>query len=605
MVAKMDMRSRSSRDVERTLLEALSETLSQDEMRRVTAAALLALDELGIDRLAARLEEDTGRTVRRVLAACGEGKEPPGKGKVLEEWENVWAEWRERIEESGREGGDYVIQEHHWEAPYLDVTALTDDLEKVAVRMRTLLPRIVEEDLAPEFSFRDAIVETLDDIGVGLPEWMDNSEGCTFGPQVTGCLLDWERRVALREKRDMFSVLDGICHLDCSESWRCLDPGAVSDFVFGLNQTEQQAIIDGIKRHRQEPHWAAALDDVHSGWFAIFQELACRCDPELFADSCRQNVSRDWRLALPLLKDLLRKKAFKQAEPLIEQAAAGLLHLDSGGSWDPRQGLLICARGYHEHSLPAVVSLLQAWCRVARGLGRGDVAAALELQQVVTEAWEDWDRVLAAFQRVQTPDLARICDRLFADWRARVVQACIRRHGETVGGLDSRWLCALADLARAGDAGAGFHDAVRSWLAEIGRTPKSVLACKYALAMLTLDVDTGGTLKRTAPALQRILLEECRNNDRTSKSRRSWVKRLHGAKLLPEVVAFWKLHAVDVVPDPANAFGSNYDDCAGWMAVVLELNPEAYQRILRAWSVKHKLRRNLWRAFQERNLPGR
>jgi hypothetical protein len=132
-----------------------------------------------------------------------------------------------------------------------------------------------------------------------------------------------------------------------------------------------------------------------------------------------------------------------------------------------------------------------------------------------------------------------------------------------------------------------------------------VLACKYALAMLTLDVDTGGTLKRTAPALQRILLEECRNNDRTSKSRRSWVKRLHGAKLLPEVVAFWKLHAVDVVPDPANAFGSNYDDCAGWMAVVLELNPEAYQRILRAWSVKHKLRRNLWRAFQERNLPGR
>ncbi len=83
------------------------------------------------------------------------------------------------------------------------------------------------------------------------------------------------------------------------------------------------------------------------------------------------------------------------------------------------------------------------------------------------------------------------------------------------------------------------------------------------------------------------------------------MKRLQGARVLPEVLAFWKQHAVDVVPDPAKAFGSNYDDCAEWMAVVLELNPEAYRNKVRDWSLNHKLRRNLWRAFQERKLPGR
>ena len=598
-------RKRSSPGAERALLDALSESLSEDEIRRLLASALGVLDRAGIERLAERLGEDTARTVRRVLALRGEERQQPSKDKIREEWNVAWREWRGRVDETQGENGDYVSQDEHWEPPYLDTLSLTEDLEKIAGRMRKLLPRVFEEGLDPEFSFREEIAQTVEEVGAGLPDWMDNPEGCDFGPEVTGCLLEWERRAAERDGRDVFSVVDGVCELELSLSKGGLERDTIGDFVFGLDQGEQKAVLQGIERHRQVLHWVKVLGNVHSGWFSIYQELARRWDPERFAASCRQNIAQDWRLALPLVKDLLHKKAFTQAQPLIEEAVRALLHLGPDDVWDPRTGLLIrhCTQLYSIHDKSGVVSLLKAWRTLAKGIGQGDLAVALDLQVVATDAWEDWDRVLDAFRRAHAPELESLCNRLFADWRLQIVERCVGGDGEDLGRLESHWLCALADVARAGDDARQFHEAVRRWIEETGRTPESVRRSRRSLGVLTLDIDPGSALRREAPALRRILERELRDTEPMRKSRRGWVKRLRGSDLTSDVIELWRSHAAELVPDPGGTTGSYYDECADWMAVLFELDIDAYHQTARAWSVTHKRRRNLWRALEKRKLP--
>jgi hypothetical protein len=69
------------------------------------------------------------------------------------------------------------------------------------------------------------------------------------------------------------------------------------------------------------------------------------------------------------------------------------------------------------------------------------------------------------------------------------------------------------------------------------------------------------------------------------------------------VMEFWKHHVADGVPDPGSTVGSEYARCADWLAAVHELNMTAYQQLLADWTVRHRLRRNLWREIDARKLP--
>jgi hypothetical protein len=69
------------------------------------------------------------------------------------------------------------------------------------------------------------------------------------------------------------------------------------------------------------------------------------------------------------------------------------------------------------------------------------------------------------------------------------------------------------------------------------------------------------------------------------------------------VFEFWRRHAANLVPDPASATGSSYDDCAEWLAAVFELDSEAYQQLLHEWAGPHARRRNLWLAITRKRLP--
>jgi hypothetical protein len=190
------------------ILKRLSAGLSEEEIRRVLAGALNSLDQAGVDRLLRRLGSETGTALRRVLDADNSKHSPvPGRAKIKEEWEQAWADWNSQIAEASDREGDYVIQEHHWEQPYFDPLSVTNDLEPIAARMRKLLPRVFDENIDPDFSFAQAVQESIEEIKSGPADGIDPFayEVFALGPEVTACLIDWEWRSAPAEE-DGFSV---------------------------------------------------------------------------------------------------------------------------------------------------------------------------------------------------------------------------------------------------------------------------------------------------------------------------------------------------------------------------------------------------------------
>lgn len=591
---------------EGALLELLAHGLSEDEIRRVVACALLTLDEGSRDRFVARLGGETGEPLRGLLGSHGrsgaKARPSPGGAKIRQEWEKAWSDWEACVAESEDEDGRYVIREHHWEQPYLDASSLALDLEPIAARMRARLERVMDEGLAPAFSFSSAIEEMDAEIGSGLPDWMDPSsgDGCALGPEVTGCLLEWEWRARRRDGHSAFELAEAIRKLEVSARIVSLDRDTVARFILRLGDADQKTVLKGIAAHR-----AAVLGEAHSGWFKIHHDLARRWDPGLFAETSRQHIAQNWALALPLVADLIRRKAFDQAPPLITEAVRALLRLTAGEAWDPRATLLIfhpALRHWNDRHA-AALPLLESWRKVATGLGQEEMACALELQLAVSRRWADGDAALAAFGQVPSPRFSDMRDRLFAEWRSLVVETTLGSRGDGRETPGSAWVRALVDAARAGNDGApSFRRAVRQWLQEMESTPATLLQTRDALGTLTLDLDVGSALGRSLPTLHRLLSRRSEGDRSLNASQRRFIEALGVADLFPEIAEFWRRHAPHLVPDPATANGY-YDDCAEWLAAVFELDPVAYQRIVRGWATAHARRKNLWLAIRKRRLP--
>jgi hypothetical protein len=584
------------------ILEALDHTLSEREIRLVLARGLHALGGDGQERLFARLAPDTADALRAALEPPSKGRADrvleSGKEKLKDEWKALWSEWDECIAESGREDGKYTCQDAHWEPPYLDLDAAMEDLDQIAGRMRTLLARVWDENLDPELSFADAIAAAALEIGTGQPEWLQSADVGQFGRQATGCLLEWQWRTAQREG---VGALDYVGRIRVFEQslGAALDQESIAALFSLFDAADQRGILRGLADRRQSAPWADVLSEPRSGWFRLHQRLARKWDRNLFTDVCRDNIARDFTLALPLLAGCLRRKAYAEALTLLEDAGRAMLQLDAGEAWDPRGGLLVRRREIVIRGgiQPAHVKLLGAWRKVAAGLGRQDVTCALDIQLIVATRRDDWDAVLAKIRHAPSA-----CEPLYADWRADASERSIGASGWVDTSAEPTWLHSLIDAARA-DTPPVFVERVRTWLANPRGDSAAAGRRRSAFATLAVDVDGSGDLERRYPTLHRLLSRERAGIRECDGVRRRWVQRLGSFDLLADVVAFCKAHASALVPDPSAAHGSNYEDCAEWMAGILELDPAAYRTILTAWSVAHKRRRNLWQAFATRRLP--
>jgi len=383
-----------------------------------------------------------------------------------------------------------------------------------------------------------------------------------------------------------------------------LDHSTIRDFVFALEPETQREILQGIARHCQSGHWFQALNSVHGGWSELYRELCRRWDSSRYLETCQKGISQNWRLALPVIQDLIARKAFQDALVLVEEATRAMLRNEEGERWDPRCALLIRNRPlYLEGEKRAMISLLGHWLKLALALGNEEQVWALKLQLVVLRRWTDGEAVLEALRRVPSPGFDSIRERLFEEWRLLIAQDSIGNILTDDAGHKPSWVPGLVDAARAGIAGPVLlRGVIRGWLEEIAKTDKSLQRAFGLLAVLTLDLDCDSKLAATLPMLKQLLSKYEGGNRSVTATRRGWLKRLEGNKLFPELIEFWRRNAARLVPEPEYSAG-DYSDCANWLAALHTLDSASYRKILGAWKLKHRRRRNLWKALECVKVP--
>jgi hypothetical protein len=613
------------------LLHRLDDVLSEDEIRHVLAAALGGLSDAGRAELLGRLPLETATALGAALSPPPRGtprakpEASPGapvasKGKLRQEWDRLWKQWNAVVEESGRETGKYIEQESHWESAYVATTAVAEDLDAIAAELRPLIPRVIAGGAAPDFSFIEALSELNEDLFAGLPEWLDPQagDGCFLGPEATSCLLEWEWTVAQRDGRPAPAFLDDLRDLDSGLDSIELDGTTLRAFVLGLSNQDLRALLESMTRQRSSARWKAVFAQAHGCWAEILRQLARRWDPALFAATSRANIDQDWTLALPLVKDAVKRKAHEEAAALIDEALQSLLRFEKNGRWDPRSRLLrhlASSYSYNAGKGPEIAELLRLWQTTAEAQAQADLAAALAVQITALSDIDEGDVMLGALRAVP-PQLEQVREALFADVRKHVVNRTLHTSESAAPVPSGGWVGALVDAAWAGrDSATGFGEAVHVALEEARSAPARALQPLYAgwswragplsaLARLTLDLDAASPkVAKAAPRLFELLTAQIgAAPDRLDSTRQAWCKRFGGPSLLPEVLAFWRDNAARFVPDPGH-FTGDYRGSADWLAAVHQINPTAAGELLARWVEPHGRKRNLWRDLSARGVP--
>ncbi len=569
---------------EEAVLGRLHEALSEDEIRHVLVAALQCLDEASWSRLQARIGTDTSAAVRAVLprrpaSNATNVRRPscPARARSSRSGRSCGASWRTRSRKCRARPASTSSRTNRGRSPIWTSPGLSADLERIAKQLRLLLPRVWDEGLDPNLSVAE-VFEEAREVAEKLPEGIIEGEPLEFGNQATGLLVDWEWRKAQRESISSFHFVDRLCALDVS-----LSGEPILSFVKRLGDGEQRQILKGITERRDMSPWAAALQHPHSDWFRLYAHLASTWDRTLYSSVALTHIDGDYTLALPLMSECLRAKAFADVLPLAERATRALLRMRPEDTWDPRRTLIVrtdAMRWTYPSDDPNVVHLLETWGRAASALGQKELASALEIQTVVAKKRDDWDAVLAAFQATPTP-----LEALFSDWRLDAAERSVGPDGADFDGSHETetpfvWVKTLVDttvLARTDASGARslFLEAVRDWLAAIEATPADFERCGRSFALLALDVATVAGLSKRHPQLHRRLAEVRGGQDRLDKVRRRWLDRLGATELANDLIAFISRNARRLIPDPGHGGGSNYDDCAAWIAAIMEVDQSA------------------------------
>jgi hypothetical protein len=75
------------------------------------------------------------------------------------------------------------------------------------------------------------------------------------------------------------------------------------------------------------------------------------------------------------------------------------------------------------------------------------------------------------------------------------------------------------------------------------------------------------------------------------------MKRACVDPVTPVLLDILKRRGARLVPDPASAHGSRYDEQVAWIQAMREVDADVARRILARWQSAHGRRRNLWAAL--------
>jgi hypothetical protein len=252
-----------------------------------------------------------------------------------------------------------------------------------------------------------------------------------------------------------------------------------------------------------------------------------------------------------------------------------------------------------------VLGLLEKWLTIACELKREERAASLQFQRVTYETPEDWDRVVECLRRLNGPRVARTVARLVEQWRDYIFRAQLGRDAGNRGKDADCWPMWLLEsgLDEATD-GAGFIKKTDVWLRSVLQmTAAQFKGQQNLLTMLTCDLmdfhEPAAEYRRLREAICRSLGD----SRPSAASRRAWLQKQEAGTLTDRVIQCWTKHVEHLVPDPAQAGGSDYSYNVRWLAALCELDTAGYRKLLNRWKELHKRRRNLWKSIQEHRLP--
>jgi hypothetical protein len=610
---------------EQALLNGLDGVMSENQIRQIAATALLCLDEDGLERVIERLDQTTGDDLRLAMETWrevieqrdqderlqqagrhGASSRSPEELAVFNEWSAAWGDWQAIIAETLDEEGAYVSREHQWEEPYVSFDEISQQLDDVAQRMLPLIPQIIESDLDPDFSFAETISEANSEICSELPDGIDgwDSEGY-FGPMVTRCLLEWEWRAALAHADEeappsAFDLMDLALRL-CGEEGVSLDSKEILAFALELDENHLRDIHQGILEHFDEPRWETILQDVRSGYFGLYKDLLRRFEPADHLELCKANIEKEWRLSLPVLKDLVDHQKHVKADVMARRAIRAWLPSYSRRSErdknDPEVDLFI-ADSLRVDDDESALQLFELWAAAARGAGQEELAAALDIQRLALTSWQEWDEMLRAFENATAAGFDELSDRLYERWRHLVSTQSHYSYKPQVS-----WVDLLADAARQGWKAPAFHDALRQWLLDVSSSKESMTAYRYSLDELTHDLDRG-EIREVSPTLHELVSPSYLfGKDALITSRRTWLERLEGMTMMPDLIECWRRGVAFLVPDPDKAREHTYFEEVRWLQAVYDLDRPGYNSIIAQWQQEHRRKRNLWAAIRSRRLP--
>jgi hypothetical protein len=575
-----------TRDQIETLLDVFAET-----------GALLRLPE----ELRA-VDSDLADTVQRLVGKAdittNNTDEAVSKRKLLEIWYDLWGRWNSHVCEVGDEEGEYAIKDRDWDPPYFDSTALADDLEKIAKEMRPMLEPVSRLIDDPELFLKAA--DEIDDNILSFPEWMGVDDCCELGPHTTTCLLEWTWRAMERREMGTQEFLERIFKLDDDASNLRLNIEASLDFFAGLPENVRARVYSDLSRE----NFAPRRDDLYSVWHQIHRQYEQAFDPAAYLRSCEKHLANDWSYGEPLIASAISHGDLAQAESFVERTFMSLLRANE--IWRPEDRLLAAP----SYSVPAsetgpVPKLLKTWETIAAQRGNRTRAAACRLQRVALTSAAVWPAMLDAFSEFESQEATRVTsEKLFGEWRNKVVDWCTPYHQYSEKPLDSSWVYWLIEARRNPlSRRPAFLDHLKTWLGRFAAHPAFFQKNWQCLALLTRNLPSAQQLKGRYPAFHaHVLNAEPALDAALENSLRETLTLVMVGLDEVEAMPIWREHLHLLVPSPDSG-GSDYHRHASLMKALCEVNRTSYDRIIAEWKTAHRRRRNLWAEMASLKLP--
>jgi hypothetical protein len=455
------------------------------------------------------------------------------------------------------------------------------------------------DDVYPSVDDPELFTDALESIEASIasyPEWMgaEHGEPCELEKYATICVLKWLWANFQHETCSGICLIEKVYEIEQTYDLVYMNQVALVDFFVNLPADSCREIYGYLQN--DETH-EIDLNNVYSSWHQINHVYESRFDSSKHLETCRNHLDQNWQYGRSLIDDAISRKEFQEAEQWLAKTFSSLLERKRKAKWYPESTLLTDQMDYYmEDGREDIAALLLAWSKVSLKLGNSQRAAAAQLQGAIIRQPEDCEAVIEEYKRVIGAKTRKTIEPIFEQWKTEMANRSFSRYMDAPRVSDSwvHWLIeASLDPKKKKK---WFTNKLNGWLNDLKKDKRIFKKQWHWLARLTSDLPDSKRLVRKYPVFCKTALPaEASADDLLGTFRNRGLKKMNAGLSLNIAMEVWKDHLHLIMPDPADAYKSDYTDHAAWCKAVHELNKNSYSALISQWRKKHKRRRNLWR----------